>query len=498
MMRGVGTVIRARTELQPFMSKPTSLRSRFLLVAVLLSAAARLPLHATNGMNMEGYGPIATGLGGASFAYDNGTAGVINNPATLGLMEGSARLDIAVGVLAPHIKVGSPGTTPNIFGAPANQTAKSTATAFFMPAMGYVRRSGDLVYGLGMFGQGGMGCEYDTNSWRGLGFGLENRTEVSVGRLIVPLVYKVSDTLQIGATADFIWAGMDLKMAMSGAQFFDLVTPTSQRFGRASGTVVQSFGQVLSTLPPGTSVDYAYFNFSNGSPFTGEARGYGYGGKIGLVYTPSKALSVGLTYHTPSALSDMTAKGETLSFQLNVPGLGRMPQSLTGDFRIRDFQWPAMLGAGIAWYPAPRWMIAADVRQVLWQNVMKEFKVSFVAATVASNGPFAGQNLDAVLFQSWKDQTVVQLGAAYQATDNLTLRFGGNVGNNPAPDTYLNCLFPAIVKQHLTAGFGWKINRRSSVDASFTYGFKVRTVNGAGASVSHSQTNAQVMYSYRF
>ena len=28
---------------------------------------------ATNGMLMEGYGPIATGMGGAAMAYDNGT-----------------------------------------------------------------------------------------------------------------------------------------------------------------------------------------------------------------------------------------------------------------------------------------------------------------------------------------------------------------------------------------------------------------------------------------
>jgi long-chain fatty acid transport protein len=480
------------------MSKPSASCPVYLILGVALLLTATRPLHATNGMNMEGYGPIATAMGGASFAYDNGTAGVINNPATLGLMTETARLDVAVGILGPHIEVTSPATAPNIFNVPANQKAKSTATAFFMPAMGYARRSGDFVYGLGLFGQGGMGCEYDANSWRGLGFGLKNRTEVSVGRLIVPLVYKVNDTLQIGATADFMWAGMDLKMAMSGAQFFDLVTPSSQRFGRASGSIVQSFGQILATMPPGTSVDYAYFNFSNGSPFTGEARSYGYGGKIGLVYTPSKEVSFGLTYHTESALSDMKAKGDSLSFQLNVPGMGQIPQALTGDFRIHNFQWPAMLGGGFAWYPAPRWMIAGDVREVFWKNVMKEFNLSFLASAAASNGPFAGQNLSAVLFQSWKDQTVIQLGAAFKATDQLTVRFGANTGNNPVPNTYLNCLFPAIVKDHLTAGFGWSINPRSSIDASFTYGFKVSTVNGSGAGVSHSQTNAQMMYSYRF
>jgi long-chain fatty acid transport protein len=467
-------------------------------LAALLLLVAAPALRATNGMNMEGYGPVATAMGGASFAYDNGTAALINNPATLGLMTENARLDIALGILGPDIKVKSPATSPNIFGVPANQTASSTAKAFYMPAVGYTRRSGDFVYGIGMFGQGGMGCEYDANSWRGLGFNLKNRTEVSVGRIIAPLVYKVNDKLQIAATADFMWAGMDLKMAMSGNQFFDLVMPTSQRFGRASGTIVQSFGQIMASMPAGTSVDYAYFDFSNGSKFTGRARSYGYGGKLGLVYTASKDLSFGLTYHTESQLGDMTAKGNTMSFQLNVPGMGQMPQALTGDFRIRNFQWPAMLGGGLAWHPAPHWMFVADVRQIFWGSVMKDFSLSFTANSAATNGPFAGQNLDAVLFQDWKDQTVVMLGASYDVSEQFTFRFGGNFANNPVPDTYLNCLFPAIVKNHLTAGFGWKFNDRSTVDLSYTHGFEVDTVNGSGSGVSHSQNNLQVMYSHRF
>jgi long-chain fatty acid transport protein len=462
---------------------PSLNRRRAAVAVIAFTTAVILPaLRATNGMDLEGYGPVATAMGGASMAYDNGTAAVINNPATLGLMTEPARLDVALGMLGPHITVTSP----------------ASATAFFMPALGYARRSGNWVYGLGVFGQGGMGCEYDPNSWRGLGFGLKNRTEVSVGRLIAPLAYRVNDRWLVGATVDFVWAGMDLQMAMSGNQFFDLVMPTSQQFGRASGTIVQSFGQVMQMMPAGTSVDYAYFNFSNNNAFTGEARSYGYGGKVGVVYTPSKELHLGLTYHLPTSLADMKANGETMSFQLNVPGMGHVPQSLVGDYRVRDFQWPAMLAAGLAWYPADRWMVVADVREIFWQNVMKQFHMSFVASGAASNGPFAGQNLDAVLFQKWDNQTAIQLGAAYQATDVLTVRFGGNFGNNPVPDKYLNCLFPAIVKDHLTAGFGWKFDEHSSLDASFTYGFNVKVTNGPGATISHKQTNAQVMYSYHF
>ncbi len=473
-------------------------RHPVLTITALLALLAPLPLSATNGMNMEGYGPIAAAMGGTSMAFDNGTAAVINNPATLGLLESSARLDVALGVLGPKISVKSPPTAPNVFGVPANQNAESTAKAFFMPAFGYARRSGDFVYGFAVFGQGGMGCEYEPGSWRGLGFGLVNRTEVSVGRAIVPLSYKVNDQLQIAATVDFVWAGMDLKMAMSGGQFFDLVDPRSQQYGRASGGIVQGFMGMMQTLPAGTNVDYAYFNFSNSSDFTGAAKGYGYGGKIGFLYQPSKELTVGGTYHSQTRLSDLTASGAAVSFQLNIPGMGRNAQTLAGDIRVRDFEWPAMLGFGIALRPDSQWLLAADVRQIFWSDVMKNFTMNFVASGAATNGPFAGQNLEATLFQNWDDQTVLQLGAAYQMNREFTLRFGGNWAASPIPDRLVNCLFPAIVETHLTAGLGWKLNAKSSLDTSFTYGLKANVTNGTAVAVSHRQTNAQVMYSYRF
>lgn len=72
------------------------------LIAVLLVPAAAI--WATNGMNLEGYGPIATGMGGASMAYDNGTAAMMNNPATLTLLMQGWRLDVALGMLGPDVE----------------------------------------------------------------------------------------------------------------------------------------------------------------------------------------------------------------------------------------------------------------------------------------------------------------------------------------------------------------------------------------------------------
>jgi long-chain fatty acid transport protein len=71
------------------------------LCALLAAGSA----HATNGMLMEGYGPISTGMGGASQAIDHGNAAMAQNPATLGMMaDGTARLDVAFGILGPDVK----------------------------------------------------------------------------------------------------------------------------------------------------------------------------------------------------------------------------------------------------------------------------------------------------------------------------------------------------------------------------------------------------------
>src|SRR5512136_2040652 len=101
-----------------------------VLFALLCSFILVPAAHATNGMNMEGYGPIATGMGGASMAYDNGTAAVMNDPATLGLMPEGNRLDVAVGFLQPDIQTTVPG-------APA---AQSTSDLFIMPAVGWIQK----------------------------------------------------------------------------------------------------------------------------------------------------------------------------------------------------------------------------------------------------------------------------------------------------------------------------------------------------------------------
>lgn len=456
-------------------------------MAIVLST---MTSYATNGMNLEGYGPVATGMGGASMAYENGTAAVINNPATLSLMEEKGRIDVAVGMLGPDVTA-----TQNDF----NQSADSQSNAFYMPAFGYAQRHNDMVFGFGVFGQGGMGCKYDADSWRGLGYGLENMSEISVGRAIVPFAIRVSDKLHLAATVDFVWAGMDLKMAMSGEQFFDLIDPSQQHFGTASGSLVQSLGQILQQMPPGTTVDYTYFDFANSDAFTGEAKGTGWGGKIGVVYEASSDLTFGLTYHAKTDLGNLSTSNAKVSFQMTMPGdLGSVAQTLTGEIDVLDFQWPAMLGGGVAYRPNPRTLLVFDVKQVFWSSVMDSFRMGFTASDDPGNGDLGGQDLYAELYQDWSNQTVFALGGAYQFSDQWTVRAGFNYGSNPVPNQFLNCLFPAIVEKHITAGVGWAWSDRSSIDFSAVYGFTATGTSGYNVTIDHGQLNFQIMYSYRF
>jgi long-chain fatty acid transport protein len=156
---------------------------------------------------------------------------------------------------------------------------------------------------------------------------------------------------------------------------------------------------------------------------------------------------------------------------------------------------------GVAYQATDKLMIVADYKWINWADVMKNFKLTFTADAAQANplaAGFAGTVLDATLFQNWKDQNVIEIGAGYKFTPEFTGRVGLNIANNPVPDQFMNPLFPAIEKNHVTVGAGYMISKASSVDASFTYAPEVKSTNGQQVTVTHSQTNAQVMYSYRF
>lgn len=425
---------------------------------------ASLSANATNGMLLEGYGPQSLAMGGAATAFDNGTAAMMNNPATLQLGANGSRLDVALGALGPNVK-------SSMAGMP---TASSGGTSYVMPAMGWVRKDERITWGIGVFGQGGMGTEYGANTILAMQTGKDVRSELAVGRVIFPLALKINDQLNMGASLDYSWASLDLKMAASGAQLGGMVTGGSGNIAAAAAS--------LAAAP------WARIDFSNSNKFTGAAKGSGWTGKFGLVFQAHKELSLGLSHHLKTNLSDMT----TSSTGASMSGTGGFADS--GKISVVNFQMPSSTTLGMAWQAIPKLTIAADVKRIGWSNVMKGFSMRYDSSTM-------GGNVNFTMPQNWKDQTVVALGGAYQLNDAWTLRAGYNHASNPIPNDTVNPLFPAIVKDHYTAGFGYKVSKAMSVDAAISHAPTVTVVNTSGQApltIGHSQTNYQMLLSYRY
>lgn len=449
------------------------------IAALLTVTGLSVPAFATNGMDLEGYGPVAAAMGGASFAYDNGAGAMMNNPATLGLMGQGSGIGVALGFLGPNV---------------SSSSVKSGGDAYYMPAVGYVTKTGNLTYGIGVYSQGGMGTEYDASSPMAYGTGDNVRSEVGVGRLILPLAYNVNDNLTIGGSLDWVWATMDMKMAATTPQFMSMAT----------GNMSSGFGGML--MNPGIGLishfgaDTFRIDFSDNNDFSGKAFGSGFAGKLGIVYKVSPTLTVGATYHTKTSLGDMKTDDNGGSFSAFKSGASLGP-AMTGKITIHDFQWPETYGLGFAYLANEKSMIAADYKRINWSDVMQNFKMTFSAGS-----DFA----DFKISQNWEDQNVFMIGASYRVNDALTLRFGGNFSNNPVPDNRVNPLFPAIIKNQYTLGFGYLLSRQSGIDFSLAYAPKV-TVAGtqtadvpySGApdnatTITHSQMNWQLQYGYHF
>ncbi len=431
------------------------------LAALGLLLTAAFPTWATNGMNMEGYGPISAGMGGASQAFEHGTAAMAQNPATLSLMAPGARLDAAIGLLGPKVASTMPG-----FG-----TASSGGTSYVMPAIGYARRSGALTYGIGLFAQGGMGTEYAADTFMAGGSGSPVRSELGVGRLLLPVAYQVTPDLAVGATLDVMWAGLDMQMAATGAQLGAMVTTAS--------------GNLAAALPALGGAPWARIDFSNSSDFTGKANSTGWAGKVGMVFQALPNLSLGASYQFESSLKDM----KTGATGASISAAGGFAD--TGRITVVDFQWPATWGVGLAWRATPSLMVAADVKKLEWSKVMKDFRLRYDSAGMGGSVSFA-------LPQNWSDQTVTQIGVSYAVNSQLTLRGGVNLADSPIPAALVNPLFPATVEKHYTLGLGYALSPTSEFNGALTIAPTTTITNGMNVVVTHKQTNLQLMYTHRF
>jgi len=450
-----------------------------LALASALAGGSQLA-QATDVFRLEGFGAISRAMGGTAVAHDVGPAGMMTNPATLSLMADGDQLMLGLDVVTTDISVRNQTSGESV----SSKTHSSNRGPYYAPEAAYTKRIGAWAFGVGAFAQGGLGTEYGNGSFLsqasgGLATGLENSSRLLVLNIPFAASFQVNEQLAIGGSIDAMWQGLNLDLLLAGNQVGSLIGA-----GRVNGSLLP----VLGTLP---DLRGAHFSLTKNEMLGSGVDAWGFGGKLGLVYKATQDTTLGASYTIKSQMNDMEGQA-TLTAVDGIAG----QVALKGKIKIQDFQMPAHVDLGISHRLTPQWLVAADVSQVFWKNVMKDIKVAFAADI--------GADINILLPQDYKDQTILSLGTAYDVNESLTLRGGLRFASQALNSSTLFAVIPATPTKHLSAGLTYSFSKQSKLDFAYSHAFEETMDNSSlpntsvPIEVKHAQNNATLNFRYNF
>lgn len=443
----------------------------------LLSSPVAL---ATDVFILEGIGAVSRGMGGTGVALDTGVAGMMTNPATLSLVNDQRQFLIGLDMVTTDINVTNQATGQSV----SSSNHSNNRGPYFAPEIGYMQRVENWTFGIGAFAQGGLGTEYGSSSFLsqatgGTNTGLENSSRLLVLDIPLAASYQVNESLSVGARLDAMWQGLNLNLLLGADQVGSLIMN-----GRVNGSMLP----VLGSIP---ALQGAHFSFTKNQPIASGVDGWGFTGALGTVYKVTPDTKLGASYTFKNQMSDMEGSA-TLTAVSGVAGQIAVP----GTIKIKNFEMPATFKLGVSHQISPEWLVAMDVSEVFWKTTMKNINVAFTA-----NG---GGDLNILLPQDYKNQTILALGTAYKVSPDWTLRGGLRFATQALPADTLFAVIPAIPTKHLTLGFGYAVSKSSMIDFAYSHAFEENMTNtslpntSAPIRVSHSQNNAVLSYSLSF
>lgn len=378
-----------------------------LLLAVSAAWALPPPAAATNGMYLVGYGAETTGRAGANLAVSDRTLALNTNPAGIAQLQGR-HYSVNLSLLMPELESGNA----------VNGSVQAEDRWFPLPAVAYIRsRHGSpWAWGWGFVGQGGMGATFEnTNTF--FGTRDETFTEVRFATFTPTVAYAINEDMSLGASLNLGYADASFRF-YPHTSFFNVEDPQNSFFGV---DMKRAGGAQLSL-------------------------------RLGWLWRVNPDFSVAAMYQSETE-STFDNGDMVVNFGAH-PQLGR---KVHYDAEMNGFNFASQAGLGLAWRPAPSWVIALDVKRYFWDSAIDTIEVR------AKNPDVQGAPAEIVLpfVFDWQDQWVVALGADYRLTQRLTLRAGYNHGEDPVPDATLTPLFPATTERHASLGFAWLSGNRT-------------------------------------
>lgn len=405
-----------------------------MLAAALLLA---LPAQAQTGHVLNGVGPIDQGMSGAGMAAPQDALTALHwNPAAIFAVPGKT-LDIGLQMMMPSSTITTTvqaGAFGPGFGPPVTMSGSTDSEAgpFPIPSLGFVYAPEDskLAYGFSMYGVGGFGVDYEGSQTNpiltpqmpqgGMGFGALESAFMLL-QISPTVAYRVNDRVSIGFAPTLNFASLELSVFPGTApQFIDV-------FGTP--------GVPQDDLPlyPDAPATWAT----------------GYGFQAGLHAVINEDVSFGLSFKSPQSFDDFEYEPETAgapdyTFQMDFPMIVSGALSYTG---VEDL------------------LLALDVRYIDYANTTGFDEVGF-------------DNQFAVTGFGWDPVTVVALGAEYMVAEGFPVRVGYSFNNSPISDdvAFFNAPAPALVEQHISAGFSYMATEKVNISFAGQYAPNVENV----------------------
>jgi len=378
-----------------------------ILVLLLLLGFLVQTSYATDGYFRNGYGIKYSALAGSGIAVSLSSLGAINNPASI--INLNNQLEFNLSLFSPmrdYTITGNPSGLEGTFGLTPGKI-ESDKTSFFFPTLGGNMKVADnMAIALSIYGNGGMNTDYPTSTFYDQ---TSPGTGVNLEQMFVSGTYAIEfvKNHSLGVSAIFGW----------------------QRFA-AKGLIAFS---MFSSDP----ADLTGNSFSTST---------GFGFKIGYQGKLTDWLKVGAAYQSKMMMSEFERYAGLFAQQ--------------GDFDI-----PSSWTAGVAVMPAQNWTLLLDVKQILYSEIkaINNPMLPNLQTSLLGNDDGAGFG--------WKDILAVKFGVMYTGVCGWDFMAGYSNNQNPIPESEVmfNILAPAVVQNHVTAGFTKHIGTQNEVSLAFMY-----------------------------
>lgn len=138
-----------------------------------------------------------------------------------------------------------------------------------------------------------------------------------------------------------------------------------------------------------------------------------------------------------------------------------------------DFDIPANWSFGIAFKPTSTVRFALDYLRIEYGSIDSIANPNNVALSPGALGSNNGLGF------GWRDQTIVKFGFEWDYDPALTLRGGFGTASQVIPDdqVFFNVLATAVIRDHFTAGFTYKLDKDNEINMAAMYAPR-ETVSG--------------------